>query len=307
MSVHLTLRIEGRPDQAIPLGAIFSVGRGPTNDLVIQDSRASRNHAVIRLQGDHAYYLLDLGSSNGTLLNGKRVTIPCTLKSEDEIQIANARLIFSGATETPLRPPETPQEEMRTEMAFSSETVSILVVDIRNYTGLSEKIPAEALSRIVGRWFHEVEGIIDRNNGSIDKFIGDAVMAFWLKARTEGNNQHAVGPVRAAIEMVKLAESFHQQILASHPNLGFHVGCGVNCGQAILGNVGVDSRRDFTAVGDCVNVAFRLESLCKQLNHPIVVSEEIRHVAGDAFVFEDLGPQKVKGKSQDIRVFAVKS
>jgi adenylate cyclase len=308
MSAQVTLQIEGQPERVIPLGAIFSIGRGPGNDVVLPDGRASRNHAVIRLQGDHAYYLLDLGSSNGTMLNGRRVTIPCALKNGDVVQIASGTFRFESIEEAP--PAEAPVEDatgdMRTEVAFSSETVSILVVDIRNYTGLSEALPAESLSRVVGRWFQQTQEIIERNGGSIDKFIGDAVMAFWLKARTEGDNRHVVGPIQTALEMVALAEGFNQEVVATSPALGFRVGCGINCGQAIMGNIGVDARRDFTAVGDSVNVAFRLEKLCKELKREIVLSEDLVKAAGDAFTFEDLGPQKIRGKAQDLRVFSVK-
>lgn len=308
MSARVTLQIEGQPERVIPLGAIFSIGRGPGNDLVLPDGRASRNHAVIRLQGDRTYYLLDLGSSNGTTLNGRRVTIPCALKNGDIVQVASGTLRFESAEEAP--PPEAPAEDatgdIRTEVAFSSETVSILVVDIRNYTRLSELLPAETLSRVVGRWFQQAQEIIERNGGSIDKFIGDAVMAFWLKARTEGDTRHAVGPIQTAMEMVALAEEFNQEVVAASPALGFQVGCGINCGQAIMGNIGVDARRDFTAVGDSVNVAFRLEKLCKELKREIVLSEEVVKAVGDAFAFEDLGPQKIRGKAQDVRVFSVK-
>ena len=308
MSAQVTLQIEGQTERVIPLGAIFSIGRGPGNDIVLPDGRASRNHAVIRLQGDRAYYLLDLGSSNGTMLNGRRVTIPCALKNGDVVQIASGTFRFESIEEA--SPAESPVEDatgdMRTEVAFSSETVSILVVDIRNYTGLSEALPAESLSRVVGRWFQQTQEIIERNGGSIDKFIGDAVMAFWLKARTEGDNRYAVGPIQTALEMVALAEGFNQEVVAASPALGFRVGCGINCGQAIMGNIGVDARRDFTAVGDSVNVAFRLEKLCKELKREIVLSEDLVKAAGDAFAFEDLGPQKIRGKAQDLRVYSVK-
>jgi adenylate cyclase len=309
MSARVTLQIEGQPERVIPLGAIFSIGRGPGNDLVLPDGRASRNHAVIRLQGEGAYYLLDLGSSNGTMLNGRRVTIPCALKNGDVIQVASGTLRFESAEEPP---PEAAAAEdgagdMRTEVAFTSETVSILVVDIRSYTAMSESLPAETLSRVVGRWFQQAQDVIERNGGSIDKFLGDAVMAFWLKARTEGDNAYAVGPIRAALELLELARQFHAEVAAESPSLGFRIGCGINCGQAIMGNIGVDARRDFTVTGDSVNVAFRLEKLCKDLKRVIVLSEEVQRAAGGAFAFEDLGPQKVRGKAQDIRVYSVKS
>ncbi|MCC7518684.1 MAG: FHA domain-containing protein [Verrucomicrobiae bacterium] len=308
MSARVTLQIEGQPERVLPLGAIFSIGRGSNNDLVLADGRASRNHAVIRLQGDRAYTLLDLGSSNGTLLNGRRVTIPCTLKNGDVVQVANGTLRFESAEESV--PGKTSAEEdqgdLRTEVAFSSETVTILVVDIRSYTAMSEALAPERLSRVVGRWFQQAQEVIERHGGSIDKFLGDAAMAFWLKARTEGDSRHAVGPIQAAIELLGLATRFDREVSAEIPSLGFRIGCGINCGQAILGNIGVDARRDFTVVGDSVNVAFRLEKLCKELKRPIVLSEETRKAAGDAFAFEDLGLQKIRGKTQDVRVFSVR-
>ncbi len=308
MNAELTLLVEGKPSQKIVIDALFSIGRGPSNDLVINDTRASRNHAVIRLQGDKLYCLLDLGSSNGTLLNGRRVTIPSMLKTGDEIQIANHRIYFSHKASEKLSPvEEEPMDGMRTQVEFTSEMVSILVIDIRNYTTLSETIPAEYLSRIVGKWFQAVKQVIERHNGSIDKFIGDAVMAFWLKARTEGDKNYVLGPIQSAVELVNLAKTFHQELSSNHPASAFRIGCGIHAGRATLGNIGVDARRDFTAVGDSVNIAFRLESLSKELKRPIILSEEVKKAAGDKFQYEDLGMQKVKGKAQDLRVFTIKN
>jgi len=288
------------------VGSIFSIGRGPGNDLVINDARASRNHAVIRLQADKVYYVLDLGSSNGTLLNGRRVTIPSALKTGDEVRVANGRVVFEQEDVAEPELAETAMDEMRTQVEFTSETVSILVVDIRNYTGLSEAIPPEDLSKIVGKWFQEVGVVVQHNGGNIDKFIGDAVMVYWLKSGLTDDKKYASSPVKVAVDLVQLAKIFHQQLTSRYPDFGFHVGCGINTGKAIMGTVGADSHRAFTAVGDCVNVAFRLESLCKELKQPIVVSEEVKNAVTTGFEFIDLGPQKVKGKSQDLRVFTVK-
>ncbi len=306
MSAELSIHIEGQTSRKVTPGPLFSIGRGAGNDLPLQDSRASRQHAVIRLQSDQTHYLIDLGSGNGTFLNGRRVTIPSALKSGDEIQVANCRIQFTDlSTESSILQRPSP-DEMRTQLEFTTETISILVVDIRNYTGLSEAIPAEDLSRIIGGWFKDVGQIIEQNGGSIDKFIGDAVMAFWLKAKTEGNTNHVIGPLKSSREMVRLARSYHEKLVSQYPDFGFSIGCGINTGKAILGSVGVDSLRTFTAVGDSVNVAFRMESLCKELKHPIVLSEEVKNAAGEEFEFEDLGPQRVKGKSHDLRVFTLK-
>jgi len=306
MSAELSVDIEGQTSRKTAIGPIFSIGRGTGNDLPLQDAKASRTHAVIRLQSDKVYYLVDLGSGNGTFLNGRRVTIPSALKSGDEIKVANCSLQFTDLTTESSILQRPPSDEMRTQIEFTTETVSILVVDIRNYTALSEAIPVQDLSKTVGNWFKDVSQIIEQHGGSLDKFIGDAVMALWLQAKTEGNLNHVLGPLKSAQEMVRLAKSYHQNLSAQYPKFGFAVGCGISTGKAILGNVGVDSRRDVTAVGDCVNVAFRLESLCKELQRPIVLSEEVRNAAGDVFEYEDMGLQRVKGKSQDLRVFALK-
>ncbi len=308
MSAEIKLLIDGRPPQVISIASTYSIGRGPANDLVINDTRASRNHAVIRLQGDHAYYLVDLGSSNGTLLNGRRVAIPMQLKNGDQIQIAGNKMVFNATAPAPVTTDTTvPVAEMQTQIEFRTEEVSILVVDIRNYTGLSSGLAPEDLSRTVGKWFKDITQVIDRTGGYVDKFIGDAVMAVWTKARTAGDNAYVTGPIQAALEAVKLAGTFDKDLRHQYPKFNFHVGCGINCGRALIGNVGADTRPEITAVGDSVNIAFRLESLCKELDHPIVVSEEVRREAGEAFLFVDLGMAKVKGKDEELHVFTVQS
>lgn len=304
MSAELTVQLEGHEPKIMPLGPIFSMGRGPNNDLVVNDGKASRNHAVIRLQGDNLYYVLDLGSSNGTFLNGRRVSIPTALKSGDEIQVANHKMIFANKN-AELREDFLTGEGMRTQVDFTSETISILVVDIRNYTSLSENIPPECLSKMIGEWFKEVQVIIERNGGEIDKFIGDAVMAYWLKTRTEGDNQYVVGAIHSAIQMVEMAKTFHQRLSSNYPGFSFHIGCGINAGKAIFGNVGVDSRRDVTAVGDCVNVAFRIETLCKELKRPIILTLEVQKAVAGQFQFEDMGMHKLKGKAQEQQIFSI--
>lgn len=307
MSAELIIRTETAPENRVALGAVYQIGRGPGNDLIINDNRASRNHAEIRLKGDKLYYLVDLGSSNGTMLNGRRVTIPSALKSGDEFQIASHTFQFIDSRSTQkLEIPSDQPDAMQTQMHFTSSTVSILVVDIRNYTGLSESIPADDLSQTVGKWFKEVDLIVQSQGGSIDKFIGDAVMAFWQKATTETDLNYIIGPIQTAQRLIELAKLFDSELSSRHPGFGFKVGCGLHTGRAIMGNIGVDNRPEFTAVGDCVNVAFRLESLCKELNQCIILSEEVKAAASDAFQFKDLGLQKVKGKAQEMRVFTLR-
>jgi adenylate cyclase len=299
MSAELTLQSEGKPARKFPVGKVCSIGRGPSNDVVLDDNRASRNHAIIQRQGDQTYVLRDLGSSNGTLLNNRRVSIPSPLKTGDEIRIASSHLFFTHEIVEDAAGGDNQSVE-RTQMDFTSETISILVVDIRNYTVLSEAIPPEDLSRLLGKWFQDVAQVIEGKKGTIDKFIGDAVYAYWNKGHTQDEKAYVLGAIQTALELVKLAQTFHEELSTLYPNYAFHVGCGLNAGKAIIGSVG-----GFTAVGDCVNVAFRLESLCKELGQPIILSEEVKLAAGADFEFQDLGAHKLKGKSQELRVFTI--
>jgi adenylate cyclase len=305
MSAALSIQVKGEQPQKVVIGVRFIIGRDTGNDWELDDSRVSRNHAMIHRQESGRYHLADLGSANGTFLNGQRISQPAKLKAGDVIQIANCRIRFLAVA-----------EGSKSSGQFSSvgtlddrreRTVSILVVDIRGYTRLSEVIPADELSDILSRWFNKASEIIQQRRGSIDKFIGDAVMAFWLQDPDHAADDHVLGPLEAAHEVVRLARSYGREICASYPELHFDVGCGVSTGRATVGNIGLDARRDFTVTGDCVNVAFRIESLCGDLKRSILLTEGIRDAAGDGFVFEDLGHHTCKGKADPVRVFALAS
>lgn len=300
MSAELILQNEGGEPRKIPLPPLFSIGRGAGNDLVLRDTLASRSHAAIRRQGGKHYYVVDLGSSNGTFLNGRRITVPVQLKNGDEIRIGENRMRFALTEEPVTAATDASEGETGTQIRYKSETIAILVVDIRNYTGLSEAIPTEELSRTVGKWFKELQVVIESHGGSVDKFIGDAAMAIWQKGSAPNDTAYVIGPIEAALELVRLSTDYDAQIKSNYPHLRFSIGCGVHIGRAVLGHVG-----GFTAVGDCVNVAFRIESLCRELQRPIIISEAVKAAAGGAFAYTDLGSHQVKGKSESVHVFGL--
>lgn len=282
----------------IPLGAILSMGRGPANDLVLRDNAASRAHAVIRLQSDNVYYLVDLGSANGTFLDGRRITTPMALKPGAQITVGAIKMDFTQDN----TPAETQTDDTpKTLVQLRTETVAILVADVRNYTAMCEKLPAQFFSQFIGKWFIAARAIIEEHGGSVDKYIGDAVMALWSQHAFADRAQYAKGPLQTALDLVKIATEFDAELTAAHPTYHFAIGCGIHAGSATIGNVG-----HFTAVGDCVNVAFRIESLCRPLQRPILLSHDIQRVAGPAFLYEDMGTHELKGKTDKIQVFACK-
>lgn len=307
MSVELSITVPGQAPRRVALAGAFTIGRGSTSDLIIKDARASRGHALLRPLGRGNYFLLDMGSANGTFLNGRLVTAPVQLNDGDVIVIADCTMKFEAPDQRPITSPLTSDYDstMETAVNVSTEAISILVVDIRNFSRLSEALPPKELPSFIGSWFRDATAVIESHGGVIDKFIGDAVMAYWLGVGESVNAKIARGPLDSALELVESARLYHGQLVARHPELSFAVGCGIHMGEAMFGNIGSSSRRDFTAIGDCVNIAFRLESQCRELERAIVVSSEIKVTAGDDYEYENMGLLKLKGKENEVLAFSV--
>ena len=308
-AAELSIVLPGQPERKVALHGALTLGRGSGNDVVLADVRVSRSHALLRPFGRGKYYLLDMGSGNGTFLNGRLVTSPVELKDGDAIAIADCSLKYldrakraAGGADGA----ESDTSSMETAINVSKEAISILVVDIRNFTGLTEAIPSKELPAFIGSWFRDASAAVEAHGGTIDKYIGDAVMAYWLGGGEAAGARLARGPLDSALELVEMARLYDGQLSARHPELSFAVGCGIHMGEAMFGSMGGSARRDFTAIGDCVNGAFRIESLCKELKRPIMVSEEVKSAAGAGYDFEDMGVQKLKGKAGDVQVYSVR-
>ena len=213
-------------------------------------------------------------------------------------------------------------EQLLSEGGFSRDPaardISVLFCDIRGFTTLSEKMEPKALIALLNRHFALHVDIIFRNGGTLDKFIGDAMMALW--GAPVDDPRHAEHAVACALDMHDALVAFRRGL---PPELAsFDIGIGIHSGTAIVGLIGPDSRPEYTAVGDTVNVASRIEGLTATLAHParadgdaanaddeenrcrILVSEETRRRAADAPIdFVPSGRFKVKGRSEEIDVF----
>lgn len=293
---------ERETGETIPLGKIVTIGRDSSNDIVLEDDQVSRNHALIRDEGD-GYLIIDLGSSNGTFVNEKPVTSATLLQSNDVIRLGGNGFLFRYIEETSHRRGRPSQRT--TTRHFARVNLAILVSDIRNYTVLSEALPADALSVFLADWFRRVGRCVEARSGSIEKFRGDSVMAYWI-SRIDADNGHILGALRTASDILAASVEYGSRMSEEHPGCSFEIGCAVHCGEAVLGNIGADSRRDFTTLGDPVNVTFRIESMCRVLGAPVLVSEEIKAQAEPEFAFDDLGPHTLKGKVEPMRLYALR-
>ena len=302
---HIVVKYPGQQGVVRELGDRLTVGRSKQSDVVIDDPRASRNHAEIFRAREDRYLVTDLGSINGTWVNGKRLSAPSSLRDGDVIVIADVALSFVAPVAPARSTASEGESAAGTEAFLRQEWVIVLVSDIRGYTRMSEVLPQADFSSLITEWFRECREIVECNGGTIDKFIGDAVMAYWIV----GDKSDPGSQVNAALEAARgtdaCARAFSKRFSERFPGHSFRIGIGVNIGDAILGNVEERDPRSFTLVGDSVNVAFRLESLTKEFGQTVIVSSEIRQCASSAFCFHDLGETKVKGRSEPVRICAM--
>lgn len=201
-------------------------------------------------------------------------------------------------------PPQLVQEmsENPEQYGFEGESreMTVLFADIRSFTTISEALSANDLKRMLNHFFTPMTRIIFDNRGTIDKYVGDMVMAFWGAPLED--RQHAVHAIGAALEMLREVERLRPAFQAS----GFppiEIGIGINSGIMNVGDMGSEYRRAYTVLGDAVNLASRLEGTTKYFRVSLVVGEETRRLAGDAFVFRELDLVRVKGKARAIHVF----
>ena len=186
------------------------------------------------------------------------------------------------------------------ELHNEKRELTVLFSDVRGFTTMSEKLPVDELVATLNEFLNGMVEVIFRNQGTLDKFVGDCVMAFWGAPLHQEN--HAELCARTALEMQATLDQLNEQWKQQgRPEL--KIGVGINSGEMIFGNIGSERRMDFTVIGDNVNLAARLESVTKELKASIVISDATyQRIAARAEV-RDLGTIHVKGKDVPIHVY----
>ncbi len=180
-----------------------------------------------------------------------------------------------------------------------SREMSVLFCDIIGFTDLSERMEPRELVRMLNTHFNTVSAVLFRHGATIDKYMGDAVMAFWGAPLRQPD--HARRAVLAALEMVAVVRSLQPEFKArGWPPL--EIGIGIGSGSMAVGNMGSDFRLNYTVVGDTVNLAARLEELTRNYHRPILVSETTRDLA-TGIAFRELDTVRVRGRNQQTRLF----
>ena len=178
--------------------------------------------------------------------------------------------------------------------------VTLLFSDIRGFTTLSETRSPEEVIALLNRYFTLQVDVVFSHGGSLDKFIGDCIMAMWGAPLDQPD--HAQRAVACALDMADTLQAFKRELGAEQSD--FDVGIGLHSGPAVVGLMGSQKRRlEYTAIGDTVNLASRIEGLTKDAQRRILVSRDTMEKCGNAFDFVPAGSYKVKGRAQAVELF----
>jgi adenylate cyclase len=175
--------------------------------------------------------------------------------------------------------------------------MSVMFIDLAGFTGMSERL-GEGIIPLLSRYFDAVSMQVQRHNGTIDKFIGDAVMAFW--GAPAPNPDHAADCCRAALACQRATE---EAGLTDDHGQPVKIRIGINSGDMLVGNIGSEVRLNYTVIGDAVNIASRLESTNKVYGSTIIIGPETRRLAGDRVVVRELDRLAVYGRAGGLQIY----
>ncbi len=261
-----------------PVAAACAIGRASSNDVMIDDGRVSRRHALLHRQDDADYYVIDLGSGNGTYLNGRRVATATRIVDGNTLAIGPATLTFrQTAAIAPPRQPSAHTSE-QTQIQVKNIPAWLLVADIKGSTALAQRLPPEELAVLFGKWMSACKEIIEAEGGTINKYLGDGFLAYWYVDRNQ------VTRISAALEALTML----QRSTSSPPfRLALHMGTIAVGGS---GSSGEDS-----LTGTDVIQVFRMEKLAADLKRDVLVSEPARAVGGAKLKLRDEGLHTLTG------------
>jgi adenylate cyclase len=184
------------------------------------------------------------------------------------------------------------------------EEITVMFVDMRSWTTRASTSPPAEIVEIMNDFFRvSVRAVEEEHRGMVNKYLGDGFMAIFGAGDFDSN--HARDAVSAGCKILRAVNELNEK-LAAQTRAPIQIGIGIHSGPAIVGSVGSPQRLEFTAIGNTVNVASRVQGLTKTLSRPLLVTDAVREQSRDSFTFEELPPQEVRGIEGRVVIFAVR-
>ena len=261
---------------------------------------------------DEVIGLLNVGNKkSGKSYNTEDVNLLRMLAKQGAVAIKNARLADQMKAEEAVRAnlarylspqvvDEVIKRDVQVNLGGARKVVTVLFSDIRNFTRISESMPPDQLVQLLNEYFTEMARIVFENQGSLDKYIGDAIVAVFGSLIPLRNAPQTAA--EAAILMMKKMLTLNERWMDQY-GLSMEMGIGINTGEVFLGNVGSPERMEFTVIGDTVNIASRFSGLAKP--RQILVTKETLMSLDSGTQCEELPPVEVKGKTAKLEVYQI--
>ena len=235
--------LESAQGEQIVLAGNCSLGRSSENTIKIASEKASRRHATIHAQDAGDYWLIDLGSINGTLLNGRRISLPTRLNDGDQICIAGQEFVFRAGSGEAFGEESLCAATVLTAPEIRNEACWLLLADVEQFTQLSHRLDPEALAMMMGRWIRSCKALVEEHGGTINKYLGDGYLAFWRGTDELANR---IAAAAAAFQKMQAEEEPSFRVVIHHGRIT--IGGAATLGEECL-------------MGPEVNFIFRMEKV----------------------------------------------
>lgn len=246
--------IETEDGRRLPLRGNYRLGRAPDNHVIIDGAKASRHHAAIHVQDEKEFWLIDLGSRNGTFRNEQRVIRPTRLQDGDRIMLAGARFDFHQ-TGAGTAGPSTTGGGGPTVVDFKETSTWLLIADMERFAELSQELPPDKLAISVGRWIQESQLLVEMTGGRISKFLGDGFLACW---ESTGDGTASVATTIRRLHALREEGAVKFRVVVHYGTVTF--GGPLHFGEENM-------------IGSDLNYIFRLEALASDLALTCCASE----------------------------------
>ena len=276
--------LESEGGACIPVSGNCMFGRSRSSTIIVASEKASRNHATIHVQDSGEFWLIDLGSSNGTFLNGSRVAQPVRLRKGDRILVADTGFTFQQADDLG---DSSIGESLATIVEVRSENRWLMLADIEGFTPLSQTLEATELATVVGTWMRSGREIIGRNGGTINKYMGDGYLVCWpSQPETPAQIAAAVGEFQTLRE----ASDPKFRIIFHHGMISYG-GLAAGYGEESL-------------MGAELNFIFRVEKVASELGVAFCFTAAAQAALGGLLPLEEIpGDHALKGFTGSSKFF----